>query len=513
MIDRLKDLWLTRPATFFAWLLIAVTLIRVAGLGTSNLNLGPDEAQYWWWSRSFEFGYFSKPPFIAWMIGATTAVFGNGEIAIRLSSPIAAAVTGWFIFLAARRLYDGRTALWAGVVWVTLPILHLGASIISTDTPLLMFWSIGLYAFARLIDTKSPLDGALMGAAIGFGLLSKYAMMYFPLGLAIALVLSPKARGALKAVPLLVAAVMAGLIFLPNFLWNAANDFQTLEHTQANAGWGGNLFHPDELAEFLFAQFFVAGPILFGFLLFGLATLKRRLTEEHRGTDLLLLGLGLPPIVIIIFQATISGANANWAMAAYPALIILVTAWMVRAGRRGLLIGSTAFNAGVGALGLLFLANFAIVDALGLSNAIKRVRGWPDQVAEIETYARNYSVVVVDDRELMGNILYYMRDSGIPVKSLDYNRRVEHHYEAFDSYDPTQYDRALLVAKYPQYLYSYVEFDTILEVGEVSRDMGVACPRRYFLYALLDFNPEMGPEDIPPPPEDFSREVEGCRPY
>ncbi|NHK28584.1 phospholipid carrier-dependent glycosyltransferase [Parvularcula flava] len=513
MIDRIRDLWLTRPAIFFAWLLVAVTLIRIGGLAISNLNLGPDEAQYWWWSRNFEFGYFSKPPFIAWMIGTTTAIFGNGEMAVRLSSPLAGAITGWFVFLTARRLYDERTALWAGVVWISIPILHLGSSIISTDTPLLMFWSIGLFAFARLSDTKSPLDGALMGAAIGFGMLSKYAMIYFPLGLAIAFAVSPRARQALKPVPLLIAAALAVLIFLPNVLWNAANDFQTLEHTQANAGWGGNLFHPDELAEFFFSQFFVVGPVLFGFLLFGLATLKRRLSAEHRGADLMLLGLGLPPLLIIIFQATISGANANWAMAAYPALIILVTAWMIRSGRRRLLIGSTAFNAGIGIIALFFVANFAIVDALGLSNAIKRVRDWPDQVAEIEAYAQGYPVVVVDDRELMGNILYYMRDSGIPVKSLDYNRRVEHHYEAFDKYDPSQYERALLVAKYPQYLYSVVELDTILEVGEVSRDMGVECPRRYFLFELRDYNPDKGPRDVPRPPEGLSRQIDGCRPY
>ena len=517
MISRLKALWQDRPAQFFLLVLVVVTLLRIIGLATSNLNLGPDEAQYWWWSREFAFGYFSKPPVIAWLIALTTGIFGNAEWAVRLSSPLVGAVTGWFIFLTARHLYGARTALWAGLVWISVPAIMLSAAIITTDIPLLMCWTIGLYAFVRLA-LSAPGRGALasaalMGAAMGFGMLSKYAMIYFPLGLVLAMIASPLARRAMRPVPLALAILVAAIVFLPNILWNANNGFQTLEHTQANAGWSGNFFNPDELTEFFFAQFLVAGPVLFGFLLYGLATLRRRVSGDHAGADRLLLAMGLPPLVIIIFQATISGANANWAMAAYPALIILVTAWMLRAGRPRLLAGSTIAHATLGVAFLFAAANFAILDALGLENAIKRVRGWPAQIAEIETVAQDYPVIVVDDRELMGNILYYMRDSDIPVKAWDINRIVEHHYEAFDRYDPAAYDRALLIAKYPQYLFSYVEFDTILEVGVSEMDMGVPCPRRYFLYELRDFNPASGPEDIPPPPPGLSREIDGCKPY
>ena len=62
----------------------AITAIRVAVLILSPLDLYPDEAQYWWWSQNPDWGYFSKPPMIGWVIWLTTAFFGDAEWAIRI---------------------------------------------------------------------------------------------------------------------------------------------------------------------------------------------------------------------------------------------------------------------------------------------------------------------------------------------------------------------------------------------------------------------------------------------
>ena len=65
---------------------VALTIVRLVTLFASPLELYPDEAQYWLWSRTLDFGYYSKPPLIAWIIAASTTVFGDGEWAIRLFS-------------------------------------------------------------------------------------------------------------------------------------------------------------------------------------------------------------------------------------------------------------------------------------------------------------------------------------------------------------------------------------------------------------------------------------------
>lgn len=507
------------PERLFWIVATSITLIRLLTLPFSQINLGPDEAQYWWWSREIDFGYFSKPPMIAWLIGFTTALFGNEEWAIRLSSPIITYGTSIMLFAISRHLYNAQAALWAGLVWITLPIIALSGIIISTDIPLLFFWSFSLYAFVRLCDStpgQSRLFWTLMlGLGLGLGMLSKYAMIYFPLGMGLAFLLSSHARQALHPWRLLGVLVIAGLVFTPNILWNAAHNFQTLTHTRANASWNGSLLNPSELLEFLLTQFGVIGPILFGFFIWSLFHLSTRRAQSKGNfdKDLLLLAFALPPLLIISLQAFISRANANWAMAAYPAVIILVTVWLLRVERTGWLKASTLFHISLATVATIATLNLSLVDALGLSNGVKRVRNWDKQAAEIATYAEDYSAIVVDDRELMGNILYYMRQTGKPVYAWDVNRHVDNHYEAFFAYPKGREKPALLISKYPEYLYSYVEFPNIIELGESIQEMNVRCPRKYSLYEVSGYDNTKGPRDIPSPPSPIVHRNGRCKPY
>ena len=78
--------FLSTPLVFF--ILILITCLRIYSLYTSPIELSVDEAQYWDWSRNIEFGYFTKPPIIAWVIALSTTIFGNEEWAVRLCSPL-----------------------------------------------------------------------------------------------------------------------------------------------------------------------------------------------------------------------------------------------------------------------------------------------------------------------------------------------------------------------------------------------------------------------------------------
>src|SRR5437660_12923871 len=102
-------------------LTLALTLARLVALFRTPLELYPDEAQYWLWSRSLAFGYFSKPPLLPWIIAATTSLFGEDAFAIRVASPLLHLATGLVVYAIARRLYDARVACWSAVLYATLP--------------------------------------------------------------------------------------------------------------------------------------------------------------------------------------------------------------------------------------------------------------------------------------------------------------------------------------------------------------------------------------------------------
>ncbi|MBN2751445.1 MAG: glycosyltransferase family 39 protein, partial [Rhodospirillaceae bacterium] len=109
--------------TLFA--VLAITVWRVVELAASPLSLSFDEAQYWSWSLSPAFGYFSKPPVVAWAIWLTTSVFGHEEWAVRMGSPLAHAGTALALFALGRRMWGGRVGLLSAVVFLTLPGVSL----------------------------------------------------------------------------------------------------------------------------------------------------------------------------------------------------------------------------------------------------------------------------------------------------------------------------------------------------------------------------------------------------
>src|SRR6476661_9799404 len=80
--------WVAPSLPLLLALLLALTVLRVIGLHFSVVDLFFDEAQYWVWSRDLAFGYFSKPPLLAWIIAAFDPVCGSGEACVRLASPL-----------------------------------------------------------------------------------------------------------------------------------------------------------------------------------------------------------------------------------------------------------------------------------------------------------------------------------------------------------------------------------------------------------------------------------------
>src|SRR3990172_5724440 len=80
-------------------LLIAITALRIVALAANGTDLFVDQAQYWAWSRDLAFGYYSKPPLIAWIISGSTAVCGDGEFCVRLPSPLIHGLTSILVYL------------------------------------------------------------------------------------------------------------------------------------------------------------------------------------------------------------------------------------------------------------------------------------------------------------------------------------------------------------------------------------------------------------------------------
>ena len=394
-------------ASFVLGVIALLTALRIALLVASPLDLFVDEAQYWLWSTQPAAGYYSKPPLIAWLIALTTRLAGDGEWAVRLASPLLHAGTAGFILLAGRALYDARTGAAAALVYLTLPAVGFSSLLISTDAPLLFFWSAALYALIEA-ERRGGLWWPALGLALGLGLLAKYAMAFFLLGwLGHAL-----SGGRTSRRGAALALIVAGACYAPNLVWNAIHQFVSYRHTGADAELGGAGLHPGALLGFLASQAALLGPGVF----LGLVMALRPPADPGIRR---LLWFTAPVLVFYLALAAIAGANANWAVSAYVTGSILAARGLLACRWRPALRTALALNV------LLGLALAGSVLRWGDDDArfplradpFKRLRGWEALGREVAPWRQRYPAdcVLVADRATAAAMAYYALPRPAPI--------------------------------------------------------------------------------------------------
>ena len=77
---------------------IFLLLLKIGALNFTTFNLFGDEAQYWLWSKDINFGYFSKPPFLSWIIRVYTEILGSSFISLKLLPSFVYLLVAWSIY-------------------------------------------------------------------------------------------------------------------------------------------------------------------------------------------------------------------------------------------------------------------------------------------------------------------------------------------------------------------------------------------------------------------------------
>src|SRR5438046_4095111 len=73
-----------------ALLIVAAAVLRLLYLAFDcPLDLAPDEAHYWDWSRHLDWSYYSKGPLVAWLIRLSCSLFGPWSVALTGSEMLA----------------------------------------------------------------------------------------------------------------------------------------------------------------------------------------------------------------------------------------------------------------------------------------------------------------------------------------------------------------------------------------------------------------------------------------
>lgn len=485
--------------------LVLLTAWRISAREALGLDLHYDEAQYFAWSLDPAFGYFSKPPMIAWVIAASSGVCGTGEACLRAPSAFGFLVASFMVFAIARHLATPSVALVAGLVFALSPLTSFYSWFITTDSLLLMFWSAALYAFIRAVEARGSTRWWITtGLFAGLGLLSKYTMGIFAISALGFLFFDVRARKQLQHRGPWLGVAIATVLFAPNMIWNAMHRFATLEHTAGIAQVDRAGIAPASMLRFIAEQFGVFGPLTtIAFIAaLGAWSLRDRPASARDFLDALavewprarvirmLAWFALPFLLVIGTQALFARALANWAACTYIAASVLAALWLCE---------RTSIRTTVVALAVNFLAAALMYHhpfVLGLigvklgeaRDPLVQVRGWKplgEQVGRLLETRRARLVSV--DRRVMSEMIYYAGPRAHDALMFNPSRVVDNQYRLMRDVERTPNGPFLYVTSEPDPAMLARDFESVEALPPLSSAPCDGCTRTLHVYALGRF--------------------------
>ena len=254
----------------FAGLTLLFHVVTIQGYGYFR-----DELYYLANAEHLGFGYVEHPPFIGLVAALIRATLGDSRFAIRLLPALAAAATVWIGVRLAREFGGGRFArVLAGLALMCMPGLIGTCSILSMNAFDVFFWAVCSLVVTRILSSGDQRLWLLFGLLAGIGLENKISVLFLGLGIVAGLILSRR-WDVFRTSWFWMGGALAGLIFAPYVVWQAAHGWPLLEF-MANAR---RLKNVDlSFVAFMREQVLMANPLALpvwaaglGFLLFARA--------------------------------------------------------------------------------------------------------------------------------------------------------------------------------------------------------------------------------------------------
>jgi hypothetical protein len=325
------------------WALLAgFCIFAVAGLRLyylarfCPLDLAPDEAHYWDWSRHLDWSYYSKGPLIAYLIRAGCALagslsqglIGNEMLAVRLPAVLCGSLLLVSLYMLTRQVF-ARSGLALAVVGLalTLPLFSAGSTLMTIDAPYACCWGWALVLGHHAVFRKATWAWIGCGLVVGVGILAKYTMVLWLPSLGLFLLSSGEYRRLLLAKGFWLMVATAGLCCLPILWWNIAHHWVTVRHVEGLSGvsratihWLGPLVYVGTQCALLLVFWFVAWLCAL--------IVHRPWAEPHVGVRYLW-WMSVPMFAVFLgFSFKTGGGEPNWPITAYLSGLVLAAAWL-----------------------------------------------------------------------------------------------------------------------------------------------------------------------------------------
>lgn len=197
----------------------AVALVHV--LTNGRYGFHRDELQTLSDALHMEWGFVAYPPFTPFVERVSMGIFGMSMVGLRMFSVIAQAAAVVVSGLMARELGGGRLAQVTAAFAVALgPLSLFEGTEFQYTTFDYLWWVLIAYFVIRMLKSEDPRWCLAIGATIGVGFMTKYAIGFYVAGIVGGLVLT-RARRFLGSGWFWAGIALALVICLPNIVWQA----------------------------------------------------------------------------------------------------------------------------------------------------------------------------------------------------------------------------------------------------------------------------------------------------
>jgi 4-amino-4-deoxy-L-arabinose transferase-like glycosyltransferase len=192
-----------------------------------------DELDFIMNARHLDWGYVSYPPITPFFARIGLELFGESVRGLRVLPAIAQGIAMVLGGLMARDMGGRRNAqlMTAFAVFIA-PVSLMGGTVIMYFSFDYLWWVLVAFFLVRLLATDDPRYWLGIGAGIGLGMMTKYTMAFWVIGLIAGILLTP-ARKYLRSKWLYLGAALAILICLPNLIWQYQHNFIALDYLSA----------------------------------------------------------------------------------------------------------------------------------------------------------------------------------------------------------------------------------------------------------------------------------------
>jgi 4-amino-4-deoxy-L-arabinose transferase-like glycosyltransferase/membrane-associated phospholipid phosphatase len=412
---------------YLGYILICLMLIaRWLYLAGGIIELSEDEAYQWLWSKHLALSYYSKPPGIALIQFAGTALFGDTAFGVRFFSPLFGAISSVMVLRFLAREISARAGFWLLLIITATPLLSAGAILMTIDPPLVLCWTWVLIAGWRAVQADGRArHWLIVGLALGLGFLCKYSAAFQIVCWAVLFALWPASRLHLRRPGPWLALLVFLVCTLPVIVWNAHHGWITVNHVAGNAGlhsqWHLTLRY---FRDFLFAEMGLLNPVFLIGALWAMFAFWRQ--RHERPLWLYFFCMGAPLFLGHWLYSFHSRVQPNWiAPAVLPMFCLMVVYWEGRRGAKPFLAIGLAL--GFFAVAIMHQSNFigkiTGQPLPGETDPSRRVRAWQSTAALVESEREKLEAegkpafIIADHYGLTGLCTFYSPPARAALKS------------------------------------------------------------------------------------------------